>query len=277
MNIGIVTDSTSSLNNEEQEKLGIDVVSLYVNKDDTFFKATELSREEYYRELETAKEIPKTSQPNPQDFQDVFEKRAGEFDALIVPVISQALSGTFDSAVLAADAVDMDVKVIDSKLINFGLEFLVRNLCNKINNNEELDSLISYASDFYKQIKVMFSVDSLNYLYKGGRIGRAKALMGGLLNMKPIISLVEGELHPVASVRGNKKLIKRIIELSLQSEDRELKRAAIIHVNREEDAKNIKNQLNEEYPNINVYIKTAEPVVVTHLGPSALGLFTEWL
>ncbi|MEA2067394.1 MAG: DegV family protein [Thermotogota bacterium] len=277
MNIGIVTDSTSAFNNEEQEKLGIDVVSLYVNKDDTFFKATELSREEYYRELETAKEIPKTSQPNPQDFQVVYEKRAGEFDALIVPVISQAFSGTFDSAVLAADVVDIDVKVIDSKLINFGLEFLVRNLCEKINKGEELDTLITYASDFYKQIKVMFSVDSLNYLYKGGRIGRAKALMGGLLNMKPIISLVEGELHPIASVRGNKKLIERIIELSLQSENRKLKRAGIIHVNREEDAKNIKNQLNEEFPNIDIYIKTAESVVVTHLGPSAIGLFTEWL
>jgi fatty acid-binding protein DegV len=77
MNIGIVTDSTSSLNNEEQEKLGIDVVSLYVSKDDSFFKATELSREEYYRELETAKKTPKTSQANPQDFQDVYEKEQG--------------------------------------------------------------------------------------------------------------------------------------------------------------------------------------------------------
>ncbi|TYB94699.1 MAG: DegV family protein [Kosmotoga sp.] len=277
MNIGIVTDSTSALNKAEQDRLNVDIVSLYVNKDDKYFKATELSREEYYRELEIAKKTPKTSQPNPQDFQEIYEKRSGEYDALIVPVISQALSGTFDSAVLAADMVDIDVKVIDSKLINFGLEFLVRNLRDKIDNGEELDSLISYASDFHKQIKVMFSVDSLNYLYKGGRIGKAKALMGGLLNMKPVISLIEGELHPIASVRGNKKLIKKLIELSLQSENRKLKRAAIIHVNREEDAKDIKNQLNEENPDIEIYIKTAEPVVVTHLGPSAIGLFTEWI
>lgn len=277
MNIGIVTDSTSALNKAEQDRLNVDIVSLYVNKDDKYFKATELSREEYYRELEIAKKTPKTSQPNPQDFQEIYEKRSGEYDALIVPVISQALSGTFDSAVLAADMVDIDVKVIDSKLINFGLEFLVRNLRDKIDNGEELDSLISYASDFHKQIKVMFSVDSLNYLYKGGRIGKAKALMGGLLNMKPVISLIEGELHPIASVRGNKKLIKKLIELSLQSENRKLKRAAIIHVNREEDAKDIKDQLNEENPDIEIYIKTAEPVVVTHLGPSAIGLFTEWI
>ncbi|MFO7882837.1 MAG: DegV family protein [Kosmotogaceae bacterium] len=277
MNIGIITDSTSGLKKAEQDSLGVDLVSLYVNKEEKYFKATELSREEYYRELETAKKTPTTSQPNPQDFQEIYEKRAAEFDKLIVPVISQALSGTFDSAVLAADAVDIDIDVIDTKLINFGLEFLVRNLRDRIDKGEDIDSLVSYATNFYKKVKVMFSVDSLNYLYKGGRIGRAKALMGGLLNMKPVISLVEGELHPVASVRGNKKLIKKIIELSIQSENRELKRAGIVHANREEDAENIKKQIKEEFPNLEVFIKSAEPVVVTHLGPSAIGLFTEWI
>ncbi len=277
MSIGVITDSTCGLNREEQNKLSVDMVSLYVNKEEKYFKATEITRQEYYSELETAKKIPTTSQPNPQDFQEVYEKRAAKYDTLIVPVISQALSGTFDSAVLAADAVDITVKVIDTKLINFGLEFLVRNLRDKIDKGEDIDSLVSYATNFYKQIKVMFSVDSLNYLYKGGRIGRAKALMGGLLNMKPVISLVEGELHPVASVRGNKKLIKKIVELSIQSENQKLKSAGIVHANREEDAENIKNQLNEEFPNTEIYIKTAEPVVVTHLGPSAIGLITEWV
>ncbi|MFW6120962.1 MAG: DegV family protein [Petrotogales bacterium] len=277
MSIGMITDSTCGLNKEEQSNLRVDVVPLYVNKEEKYFKATEISREEYYEELETAKKVPTTSQPNPQDFQEVYEKRAAKYDTLIVPVISQALSGTFESAVLAADAVDITVKVIDTKLINLGLEFLVRNLRDRIEKGDDIDSLVTYASNFHKQIKVMFSVDSLNYLHKGGRIGRAKALMGGLLNMKPVISLVEGELHPVASVRGNKRLIKKIIELSIQSEERKLKRAGIIHVNREEDAKNIKEQLTEEFPDIKIFIKTAEPVVVTHLGPSAIGLFTEWI
>jgi fatty acid-binding protein DegV len=90
---------------------------------------------------------------------------------LIVLVISQALSGTFVSAVLAADTVNIfDISVIDTKLINFGQEFLIRNLCERIDEAEDIDSLISYASDFYKQIKVMFSVNSLNYLYKWGEL-----------------------------------------------------------------------------------------------------------
>lgn len=276
MKIGIVTDSTCNLNKKTVEALGSCYVPLYLKKDEQYIKATELDSDEYIEYLTNAEVLPTTSQPSPKDFLDSYEKMKASYEALIVPVISDKLSGTFDSASLAAGMTDMKIRVVDSKLTSFALGFLVMNLSEKIKEGFELEQLSKYAENFYKKVSVFFSVDNLMYLSKGGRIGKAKALMGNLLKMKPILNIEEGELRPVENVRGSAKLMKRLFEKStLELKSKKIKRVHIIQCNRMDEATRLESMIKAEVPEADVNIGTFENIVLTHLGPSAIGIITE--
>lgn len=277
MKIGIVTDSTCGLEKDILKKLKVRVVSLYIQKGGEYYKATEIDKKTYYEELENAKILPMTSQPSPQDFYEVFRELSTEYDALIVPVISAKLSGTFDSASIAASMLDINIRIVDSKLTNYALGFLVMNLKSMIDQGKSLDELVKYAEEFHKNIRLYLSVGSLNYLYKGGRIAKAKTLMGNILNVKPVIAVENGELVPVGSVRGNKRLLAELIKrATTPMAGKEIKRIAILLVNREDDAKYLEEILAERFKGAEIFITEPEPVVVTHLGPSAIALITEW-
>lgn len=276
MKIGIVTDSTCNLSREIIEALGSTYVPLYLKKEEKYVKATEVDSDEYIKYLAKTEVLPTTSQPSPKDFLDSYEKMKASCEALIVPVISDKLSGTFDSASLAAGMTDMKVRVIDSKLTSYALGFLVMNLAKKINEGFELEQLSKYAETFYKKVTVFFSVDNLMYLSKGGRIGKAKALMGNLLKMKPILNIEEGELRPVENARGSIKLLKRLFEKStLEQKNKRIKRIYILQCNRLEEASKLETMVKAEVPEVEVKIVNFENVVLTHLGPSAIGIITE--
>lgn len=277
MSIGIVTDNTCNLKSAEIEKLGVYIVSLYVNRSGKYTRALDLDLDSYYNELGTVAELPTTSQPSPQDFMEAFDRALQNFDVLVVPLISGKLSGTFVSASIASRDFDMPVHVIDTLLTENGLGMLIRNLSKMIEEGSDIDTLVKYATDFYKKIRTIFSVDDLNYLYKGGRIGKAKALMGNLLKMKPVLQMDEGELKPVENVRGNKKLLQSMVDHTLKGKDpAELKRVDIVYIKRSEDATELKRILLERVPTVEVEISLIEPVIGTHLGPEGIGIISEW-
>jgi DegV family protein with EDD domain len=277
MNIGIVTDNTCNLKPGEIEKLGVYIVSLYVNRSGKYTRALDLDLDSYYNELGTTAELPTTSQPSPQDFMEAFDRALQNFDALVVPLISGKLSGTFVSASIASRDFDMPVYVIDTLLAENGLGMLVKNLSKMIDNGSDTDTLVKYATDFHKKIRTIFSVDDLNYLYKGGRIGKAKALMGNLLKMKPVLQLDDGELKPVENVRGNKKLLQSMVDHTLKGKDpADLKRVDIVYIKRNEDAGELKRILLERVPAVEIETLLIEPVIGTHLGPEGIGIISEW-
>lgn len=277
MSIGIVTDNTCNLKSAEIEKLGVYIVSLYVNRSGKYTRALDLDLDSYYNELGTVAELPTTSQPSPQDFMEAFDRALQNFDVLVVPLISGKLSGTFVSASIASRDFDMPVHVIDTLLTENGLGMLIRNLSKMIEEGSDTDTLVKYATDFYKKIRTIFSVDDLNYLYKGGRIGKAKALMGNLLKMKPVLQLEDGELKPVENIRGNKKLLQSMVDHTLKGKDpADLKKVEIVYIKRNEDAEELKRILLERVPNIEVEISLIEPVIGTHLGPEGIGIISEW-
>jgi len=277
MAIGVITDSTSALTKKRAEELGVELVPLYIHRAGEYRKADSVKIEEYYSELDEPGALPTTSQPSPEDFVAVYKKVQDQYDALIVVTISAKLSGTFDSANLAAKMVQIPVKIVDSKLTNYGLGFLAENLVQLSKKGTKLETLVQYADNFYKSVRTIFSVDSLDHLYRGGRIGKAKALMGGLLNMKPIISLDEGELRPLKNVRGRKKLLDELFSSSVTPmAGKKLARAAVISCRRDDDVSKMSERISAKFTDIDVIKDKIEPVIATHLGTTGFGVISEW-
>lgn len=277
MKIGIVTDNTCNISKEKLKELNIGYVPLYINKEDEFIKANRLDLEDYYEFIKNSNYVPKTSQPSVKDFEEVYTYMIQEFDYIISVHLSAVLSGTFNSALMAANIVNSDkIKVIDSKLASWALGFLIEDLEKKIKNDEKnLESIINFCKNYYKRVKVYFSVGDLNYLYKGGRIGKAKSLMGGLLKLKPILSLNDGILTPIKNIRGMKKLNKEIVDMSFEK-NKNIEHIMVLHTNNKEIAEDI--YLNIKNKNIDLEIRKdyIDIVIGTHLGPDSGGLITVW-
>jgi len=276
MKIGLITDNTSNLTPEEIQKYDVRIVSLYISRGSMYSKSVDLDLDKYYEELGSASELPRTSQPSPQDFIEVFEEALNTYDALIVPVLSGKLSGTNVSATIAARDFEQPIHVVDSQLIADGTGLLVKNLGDLIQKGASLQELVEYGSNFYNKTRTFFSTDDLSYLQKGGRIGKAKALMGNLLKMKPVMRLDEGELKPVENVRGNKKLLESLVSHVFEEIPVEnLRRARVVTIWRKEDAVVVEKMLREEAPDAEIEIRIIEPIIGTHLGPQGIGIISE--
>jgi DegV family protein with EDD domain len=280
MNIGIVTDNTCNLPINFLEKNDVGYASLYILRNSNHIRAVDMCPTTFYEELKVGSYVPLTSQPSVKDFEIVYRDMLKRYDYLITITISEKLSGTLNSAKLAASMVDEKrIFAIDSKLTSFGLGFLVMELLEKIKSKKyTLEQLLEYAKNFYLTTKTIFSVTNIDYLYKGGRIGKAKALMGSLLNMKPILSLTEGEIIPVKNVRGNNKMIKELTNIAIERIDTmRLKRIAVIHTGSLKYGSLILEELrNRGINDDDIFYSLLDPVIGTHLGPDAVGVITQW-
>ncbi|SHE27440.1 EDD domain protein, DegV family [Marinitoga hydrogenitolerans DSM 16785] len=280
MKVGIVTDNTCNLPIDYLEKNDIGYTSLYILRESRHIKAVDLCPTTFYEELKVGSYVPLTSQPSVKDFEEVYRAMLQRYDYLITLTISEKLSGTLNSARLAASMVDEKrIFAIDSKLTSFGLGFLVLELKDKIESGKySIEQLIEYSINFHTTIRTIFSVTNLDYLYKGGRIGKAKALMGGLLNMKPILSLIDGEIIPVKSVRGINKMIKEVVNHAMDRIDSlRLKKIAVIHTSNLKYGGLIIEELRERGKNDDdIIYSLLDPVIGTHLGPDAVGVITQW-
>lgn len=278
MKIGIVTDNTANLDRKYLENNDIGLVSLYINNEDNFYKASEKDVEDFYMNIKNADYIPKTSQPSIKDFEKIYSEMLGDYDKIISLHISSEFSGTYNSAKIASNMVDDgEVIVIETKLTTWGLGFLVMDVKKMINENKNLDEIKEFIKNYYKKVEIYFSVGDLNYLYKGGRIGKAKTMMGNLLNMKPILKLEDGKLEPAKSVRGQKKLYKEMVKLSLRDSLDKLEHLKTIHTDSLKIADKIKEELiNNGVDEASVESSFVDIVVGNHLGPDSGGIITVW-
>lgn len=272
MNIGLIADNTCSFSKEKAKELDIKIVSLYVKKGEEFNKACDINIDKYREYLDKCQTIPTTSQPNPADFKKVFDNIKNEYDAILVPVLSQGLSGTYASSKIASQDIPIDIRTVDTKLTGPGYGFLLENLRKKINDGSSIDELEEYSKNFYKRLLTIFSVGDLKYLYKGGRLSSAKYFMGSLLNLKPIISIIDGELKAIKKERGNTKLIKEFISMLT---GKEFEKMVVVHTGRIEDANNLVQIIKNEFEINDIPIIHLDPILMTHLGSSCLGIITE--
>ena len=277
--IRVVTDSTADLTPELVERYGITVVPLTVFADGKAYKdKIDITNEEFYALLQSSKELPTTSQPSPAAFADVYRQLAAEGAEQIISIhISTALSGTYQSSVLAAGLVAQEVTVhnVDSKIATMGLGLLVIAAARMVEVGDSADNILQVLDEIVKKQRLYFLLDSLDNLHKGGRIGKASHLFGSLLNIKPVLCFTDGVINVQDKVRGNKdnKALERLIEILLEKIDPSKKLyCAMGYCDNKKAAEYIVERV-KEHVNCDdfIYLQIGS-VVGTHIGMGAVGM-----
>lgn len=213
MKLAIVTDSTSDLSEEELSRLGVARVPLYVSfRGETFRDWVDIDPDTIIRGVSEGADLPSTSQPSPEDFARAYRRAVeGGAEAVLAITLSAELSGTHQSATAARDAVDVPVHVFDSRSASLGLGGMVRAAARLERRGAALDEIEGKLADVRDSTFIVFTVATFEYLQKGGRIGRASALVGSLLNIKPLLTLEDGVIVPLSRARGMNKAVQEMV------------------------------------------------------------------
>ncbi len=274
MSIAIVTDSTADLPKDVVEKHGITVVPLNVRFGMEEFKdGIDIDNDEFYRRLQIESELPTTSQPSLGDFIEVYRSLIAEHDGIVSIHISGKLSQTINSAVQGARDVDSDgekIKPIDTGQATIPLGLIVIEAANAAASGADLAGVVEAVDDAMSRARFYGMVDTLEYLVKGGRIGRAKGFIGGLLKVTPIITLEDGESSPVASPRTRRKALSKLKELVEAAAP--LDQLAMNYSTEPAEIERLAADLAHLAPEGGVMISQIGAVVGTYAGPGSLGV-----
>ena len=274
-NTAIVIDSTADFPEAQQRFANWRMVPLYVRfGDDSRKDYVELGPEEFYARLRTATELPTTSQPTPGDFLAAYEELSA-YDRVYSLQLSAKLSGTFQSAQTAAAELGDKVRVIDTETASAAIAMLglaVQRRLERGTTDEEIDTLVAR---FKSAAGLLFTVDTLEFLARGGRIGRAAAMAGQLLHIKPILTIADGEVLPVKRVRGNQKAVQEFARaFGEATTDTPSLRVGIASADAPERVETIRKLVADVRPKAQVEIATTLGAVVgTHAGPGTVGFF----
>ena len=276
----IVLDSTSDLP-EGHGGPSWRVVPLYVRFGDGVARReyVDISTAEFYRLLQESEQPPKSAQPSPADFAAVFEELSGH-ERILCVVLSEKLSGTSASAELAAKDFGGKVRVIDSRVTSGGTVILADAIQCRLDRGTDDDEIDALAESFRRERGLLFTVDTLEYLVRGGRIGKAAGLAGQLLSVKPILAFDDGEVAPLKRVRGRSKALGELEEIfrnSTEGQDDPNLHVGVGHAEAKEDCDELVRRLKDARPNASLdIVTTLGPVIGTHGGPGTLGLFWFW-
>ena len=276
-NAGIVLDSTADFPDAADRFPNWRVVPLYVRFGaDSYRDYVDIGPAEFYERLRGAEELPTTSQPTPQDFAAAYEELSG-LERVFVLTVSAKLSGTYASAQQAAEETRGRVRVIDTATASAAIAMLALAIQRRLEQgttDEEVDQLVSR---FKRETGLVFTLDTLEYLAKGGRIGRAAGWAGQLLNIKPILTLADGEVLPLKRVRGNRKAIQEFADAFRDGTvDGPGLRVGIAHAEAPDRMAALQTLVHDVRPQAEIEVATTlGPVVGTHAGPGTVGLF--WL
>jgi DegV family protein with EDD domain len=276
LNTAIVLDSTADFPEAPQRFPNWRVVPLYVRFGDESFKDyVELGPDRFYARLRSASALPTTSQPTPGDFVAAYEELA-DYEQILSLHIAGTLSGTVESARAAAGMIGGDrIRVHDSNTASAAIAMLALAIQRRLDRgttDEEVEELVArYSHD----AGLLFTVDTLEFLAKGGRIGRAAALAGQLLNVKPILTITDGEVVPLTKVRGNQKAMREFVErFTGATDDVPGLRVGIAHADAPQKADQLVKMVRDLRPHAEVeLVTTLGAVVGTHAGPGCVGFF----
>jgi DegV family protein with EDD domain len=274
--IKIVTDSTMDMPAESLLKYEneIEVVPLSVTVNgETFLDRVELIPADFIKMMHSSKELPKTSQPSPGAFLEVYNRLGSEgFDVISIHMTGK-MSGTVRSAEAAAQMSDTNVTVIDSQFVSKALSFQVIEAAEMVKQGKGREEIINRLEVVQKNTRLYVMVDTLENLVKGGRIGKGKAFLGSLMNIKPIASLEWAEYHPVAKVRSYSQVMKYLVNQFMEDvKGSTIKRVGIAHAEAQELAEKIKDRIIELTGLNEIEIDYTNSIVSTHTGPGAVAL-----
>lgn len=275
-NTAVVLDSTSDYPEAPSRFPNMRFVPLYVRfGDETYRDYVELGPAEFYEKLRSSPVLPATSQPTPQDFLSAYEE-LGRYERIYSLHVSSKVSGTFSSAELGAQELGGDkVRVVDSLSVSLAIAMLSHAIQRRLargTTDEEIEALVER---FHRDCGVIFTVETLEYLQRGGRIGRAAALAGSLLNVRPILAIEDGVVAAVARVRGRQKTLAEFERrLEAATEDRAGFRVAIAHADAAEWVGTLSELVWRARPKAEIeFTASLGAVVGTHAGPGAVGFF----
>jgi len=275
-NTAIVVDSTADFPEAPQRFANWRIVPLYVRfGDESYRDYVELEPEQFYARLRTAPQTPSTSQPTPGDFLAVYEELAG-YERILSLHIAGKLSGTIESARAAARLLGDDrVRTLDSQSASAAIAMVGLAIQRRLERGTSDDEVDALVERYRLEAGLLFTVDTLEYLARGGRIGRARAWAGELLNIKPILTIEDGEVVPVKRVRGNRKAFLEF-ESALPSSTRDVAslRVGIAQADAPERAKALTELVQRTRPAAQLeLVTTLGPVVGAHAGPGTVGFF----
>lgn len=273
--IQIVTDSTADLPREFIDANNITVVPLYVNFPDKSYRdGVDLTAKEFYPLLaQCTKELPKTSTPTIEDFTTTYRSLLEKGYEIISIHISSGLSSTCAMAEAAAKTLEGKIRVFDSRSISMGIGLQVTEALEMIKSNLSLDAIMEQLNSLRSKTEVYFSLDTLEYLEKGGRIGKVSALLGAILNIKPVVKVENGIYVPLDKARNQSQAIKKMVEHTLKTlRGRLPKNVAVVHGAAEEGAQMLKHCLEEALGKKVMLVNETGPVIGVHTGPGTLGL-----
>ncbi|MCM3571551.1 DegV family protein [Mesobacillus subterraneus] len=271
--IKIVTDSTCDLNNELIEKWGIIVVPLSISiNGENYLDRVDISPKEFMEKMKASPDLPKSSQPPAGEFLKVYDELAADGFEIISIHMTGGMSGTVRSAESAAQMTRAKVNVVDSRFISKALAFQVLEAAQLAAAGKTADEIVARLNKIREQTRLFVVVDTLENLVKGGRIGKGRAMIGSLLNIKPIASLEGGEYTPVSKARSHSQVVKYLSnQFAADTEGKTIKGVGLVHAEGEGLAERIKAAVIETSGYDDFSIEETTPIVSTHTGPGAIG------
>ncbi|TYR80130.1 DegV family protein [Priestia megaterium] len=276
MKTAIITDSTAYISEEMRKQFDIHMVPLSVIfGEETYREEIDISAEQYFQKIKEAKNLPTTSQPPIGEFVELFEQlKKNGYDAAVVVTLSSGISGTYQGVISAGDMVsDFEVYAYDSEISCMVQGFYVLEGAQMAKEGKKPEEIIARFDEMKPSIRAYFMADDLSHLQRGGRLNAAQAIIGSLLQVKPLLHFVDKKIVPYEKIRTRKRAIKRIIELLDEDAQEQVPmKGVVIHANRAAEAEELQRELAQKYPHIEWSISYFGGVIGTHLGEGAIGV-----
>jgi len=273
--VAVVTDSTAYMPPNLLEQNGIYVVPNVVNwGTQTYRDGVDIQSKEFFERLKKDPVLPTTAVASIGEFRDVYAKAAQEAEAVVGVHLSAKLSGTYSTAVQAANMLaGTRVEVIDSNATAMAMGFVVLAAARAAQAGKPFDEVVKVARETIPYVGVVFTVETLEFLRRGGRIGGAQAFMGSLLDMKPILDLRDGRVEPIERVRTKRKAVNRVMDIIVErASGKSPVRLATLHANAPEEAAALLEKCKQRLGAVEAIMCEVSPTVATHAGPGTVGL-----
>jgi len=273
--VAIVTDSTAFLEPSVAQELQINVIPLNVHLgDETLREGIDITSEAFFQRLEQGGVVPRTSPPSVRSFEQLYANLHARTDEILSIHISGRLSQTLNHAQRGADSLlgRCSIAVVDSMTTSLGLGILAEASARAAQQGADLEEVVRLVRGMIPHIYTVFYVDQMDYLERGNRIGRAQAILGTMLNVKPLLFVEDGEIIPLEKVRTHDKAVEKLFEFV--AEFSELEQSAIVqrHANPTQETNMLLERLAQLFPNMKFPVIQYGPVLASHIGPSAMGV-----
>ena len=278
MSIRIIADSTCYLPKEYINKYNISIVSLNVLLNGKSYRETDLENDWFYKEMSKSPSIPTSSQPSIDDFYKTIESQVKEGHDIVGIFLSSDMSGTFSTSNLVKEMIlenypNANIVILDSRSNCMQAGYAILEAAKAAADNKSLDEVVSIAKNVINNSNFIFVPDTLDYLKKGGRIGGAAALFGALLQIRPILTVSDGETTVFTKVRTKKKAVDKIIDTIMdQNSKSPIKNLIVHHINCESEGQDLANKLQDKLGIANIKIQSIGPIIGLHVGPGSIGV-----